>query len=259
MTATSVWQITKHRQASHPPVFALQQLQFGLDMLLIRDRRGDLAEGLDRHRHRKQRVDTATRILRHYRQLPLETVARHEVGHAVMAVQCGGSATRIILGRTASGSNFGRANWIIPPSIEKRLLVLSGGVLALYLHHRQSDAPTFQDFRAWTSTLDGYAMTISGGGDWKDILQLTNQPKGQDIDDYLERAVRPYFDEGVELLERASNQLDELTDRVVSNPPGIGRFALQRFFAGRPRSRWAERLDRPVVLWAAKAELRLRR
>lgn len=37
-----------------------------------------------------------------YSQFSLETVARHEVGHAVMAVQCGGSVKRIILGRDAS-------------------------------------------------------------------------------------------------------------------------------------------------------------
>jgi len=52
------------------------------------------------------------------------------------------------------------------------------------------------------------------------------------------------------------DQFDGLTELLVAQPPGIGRRSLKRFFAGRPRSRWAERLDRPRVLWAANAERR---
>jgi hypothetical protein len=202
-------------------------------------------------------MDTATLLDTLYEQLPLETVARHEVGHAVMAYQCGGSVPRIILGRTASGEHFGRASWIIPASIDKRLLVLSGGVLALYLHQRPSSF-TFQEFCDWASTLDGRVMAISGAHDWMEILRLTDQPQGYGIEDFLHRAVRPYFDEAIGLLAKATDRLDGLTELVVAQPPGIGRRALKRFFAGRPRSRWAERLDRPRVLWAAHAERRER-
>ena len=58
------------------------------------------------------------------------------------------------------------------------------------------------------------------------------------------------------ITHEAADQLDSLTELLAAQPPGIGRRALKRFFAGRPRSRWAERLDRPGVLWAANAERR---
>jgi hypothetical protein len=202
-------------------------------------------------------VDTVDLISALYTQLPLEIVARHEVGHAVMAVQCGGSVKRIILGQTASGEPFGRASWMIPSNPHKRLLVLSGGVLALFLHHHTSGA-TFEDFCDWISDPGGYVLAASGAGDWADILALTDQPKGFGIEDLLDRAVRPYFSEAISLLAGATHQLDELTELVVAQPPGIGRRTLRRFFAGRPQSRWADRLDRPGVLWAARAELRAR-
>lgn len=89
-----------------------------------------------------------------YSQLPLETVARHEVGHAVMTHRCGGVVRRIILGHTASGEHFGRTFWTLPATPpDQRALVLSGGVLALYLHQRPSGS-TFADFRDWTISLD---------------------------------------------------------------------------------------------------------
>ncbi len=202
-------------------------------------------------------METVSLVSLLYEQLPLETVARHEVGHAVMAVQCGGFVKRIILGRRASGDQFGRAFWAIPTSIDKQVLVLSGGVLALFLRHHPSGA-TFQDFCEWTSTTDGHVMAISGGSDWIEILKLTGQPESYGMEDFLKRAVRPYFDEAIGLLKPATDQLDGLTELLGTQPPGIGRRSLQRFFAGRPRSRWAEWLDRPGVLWAAKAELRAR-
>lgn len=99
-------------------------------------------------------------------------------------------------------------------------------------------------------------MSASGVGDWSEILRLTNQPDGYGMEDFLERAARPYFDEAIGLLAKAADQLDSLTELLVAQPPGIGRRALKRFFAGRPRSRWAERLDHPGVLWAANAERR---
>jgi hypothetical protein len=144
-----------------------------------------------------------------------------------MAYCCGGSVTRIILGRTASGDHFGRASWIIPASIDKRLLVLSGGVLALYLHQRPSSF-TFEDFCNWTSTIDGRVMAISGAGDWSEILRLTDEPQGYGMEDFLQRAVRPYFDGAIGLLSKASNQLDALTELVVTQLPGIGRLPRER-------------------------------
>ena len=85
------------------------------------------------------------------------------------------------------------------------LLVLSGGVLALYLHERRS-AGTFQSFIEWVSTPDGYVKAVSGAGDWSEILRLTDQPSGDGMDDFLERAVRPYFDEAVGLLAGAREE-----------------------------------------------------
>lgn len=82
---------------------------------------------------RDENIDTATVLDTLYQRLTLETVARHEVGHAVMAHRCGGSVKGIVLGSRASGGQFGRAFWSIPTSINNHVLVLSGGVLALYL------------------------------------------------------------------------------------------------------------------------------
>ena len=146
---------------------------------------------------------------------------------------------------------------MIPVNAHKRLLVLSGGVLALFLHHHATGA-AFEEFCDWISDPGGYVLAASGAGDWADILALTHQPEGYGMDDLVERAVRPYFDEAVGLLAGSTHQLDALTELVVAQPPGVGRRSLRRFFAGRPRSRWADRLDRPSVLWAARAELRAR-
>lgn len=202
-------------------------------------------------------MDTEDLVSRLYAELPLETVARHEVGHAVMAVQCGGSVRRIILGHTASGEPFGRASWSIPEDGHKRLLVLSGGVLALFLHDHPASA-TFEDFRNWISVPHGYVLAASGAGDWANILALTGEPKGYGMEDFIERAVQPYFFESVGLLAGATTRLDELTELVIARPPGIGRLSLGRFFAGRSRRRWADVLDRPGLLLAARTELRAR-
>ena len=187
-----------------------------------------------------------------FRQLPLEIVVRHEAGHAVMAHGCGGSVQRIVFGRRSSGENYGRAFWTVPDR-DKYLLVLSGGALALYLHERPSGA-TFQSFIEWVSTTDGYAMAISGANDWSEILRLTQQPRGYGMDDFLERAVRPYFDEAIGLLAGARDRLDGLTEFLLAQPPGRGPRSLKRFFAGKRRSRLDEWIDRPRVVWAACAE-----
>lgn len=189
-----------------------------------------------------------------YRQLPLEIVVRHEAGHAVMAHRCGGSVKRIIFGRTISGENYGRSFWTVPDR-DKYLLAVSGGVLALYLQERQSGL-TFQSFIDWVSTVDGYTMAISGAHDWSEILRLTEQPRASGMDDFLERAVRPYFDQAVGLLAGARDQLDGLTEFLLAQPPGLGPRSLKRFFAGNGRNRLAEWIDRPRVLWAACAERR---
>ncbi len=187
-----------------------------------------------------------------YRQLPLEIVVRHEAGHAVMAHGCGGVVQRIIFGRRISGENYGRSFWAVPDR-DKYLLVLSGGALALYLHERPSGA-TFQSFIEWVSTTDGYTMAISAASDWSEILRLTQQPRGYGMDDFLERAVRPYFDEAIGLLAGARDRLDGLTEFLLAQPPGLGPRSLKRFFAGKRRNRLAEWIDHPRVVWAAYAE-----
>ena len=189
-----------------------------------------------------------------YRQLPLETVVRHEAGHAVMAHCCGGSVQRIIFGRTPSGENYGRSFWAVPDP-NKYLLVLSGGVLALYLHQRPL-LGTFQSFIDWAATADGYTQAISGAGDWTEIMRRTGQTPGYGMEDFLERAERPYFNEAVERLSGAGDQIGGLTERLLAQPPGIGPRSLKRFFAGGRPNRLAEWVDRPRVVWAAYAEVR---
>ena len=95
---------------------------------------------------------------------------------------------------------------------------------------------------------------VTGGGDWSDLLRFTAQPRGEGLADLLERAVRPYFDEAVGLLAGARDPLDGLTELALAHPPGLGRRALRRFFAGTRHSRWAAWLDSPRVRWAAYTE-----
>jgi len=192
-----------------------------------------------------------------FRQLPLEIVVRHEAGHAVMAHCCGGSVQRIVFGRRISGENYGRSFWTVPDR-DKYLLVLSGGALALYLHERASGA-TFRSFIEWVSTTDGYTMAISAASDWSEILRLTQQPRGRGMDDFLERAVRPYFDQAIGLLAGARDRLDGLTEFLLAQPPGLGPRSLKRFFAGNRRNRLAEWIDRPRVVWAGCVERSLGR
>ncbi|MGH8201641.1 MAG: hypothetical protein ACREVO_14985 [Steroidobacteraceae bacterium] len=187
--------------------------------------------------------------------LPIAVVARHEAGHAIAACRCGGRAGRIVFGTTASGHPYGRAFWEIPPDDHKYLLVLSAGPVALFLHDRPSGR-TFWDFLAWVATEDGYLRAISGASDWSEILRRTGQPKGYGIHDFLERAVQPYFEETCQLLANSRDQLDALTSLLLAHPPGLGPRALKRFFAGKPSSLWATRIDRIGVRWASAAEKR---
>jgi hypothetical protein len=108
-------------------------------------------------------MDTLSQIEVLYRQLPLESVVRHEAGHSVMAHCCGGFVKRVVFGRKISGENYGRSFWAVH-DLDQYLLVLSGGVLALYLHERPSEAG-FQSFVKWVSTTDGYAKDMSGASD----------------------------------------------------------------------------------------------
>ncbi len=100
-------------------------------------------------------------------------------------------------------------------------------------------------------------MAVSGAGDWSEILRFTGQASGYGMEDVLERALRPYFDEAVRRSAGARDQLDELTELVLAQPPGVGSRSLRRFFAGDRRHYFlAERLDRPRILWAAFMEAR---
>ena len=101
-------------------------------------------------------------------------------------------------------------------------------------------------------------MAISGCNDWSEILQRTDQPEGMGFDDFLNRALRPYFDEPVEKLTKTTNQLDGLTELVLDQAPGMGRRSLKRFSVGQPRKRAAEWIDGPDVLRALRAEHRER-
>jgi len=200
--------------------------------------------------------DTLTPIEDRYQELPLAVVVRHEAGHAVMAHCCGGWVKRILFGRTTAGENYGRAFWAVP-DLDSYLLVLSGGVLALYLHESPSRVG-FQSFLDWVWSPDGYPLAVSGASDWSEILERTNQPRGYGMIDFLERAVRPYFDPAIAHLTGADDLLDGLTARLLARPPGIGPQALKRFFAGKRHSPLAEWIDRPRVVCAAYLEAHLR-
>src|SRR5271163_1615993 len=150
-------------------------------------------------------MDTLSQIEVLFRQLPLETVVRHEAGHSVMAHCCGGFVKRVVFGRNISGENYGRSFWAVPDRDK-------------YLLERPSGAG-FQSFIEWVSTTDGYAMAISGTNDWAEILRLTEQPRADGMDEFPERAVRPYFDQAVGLLAHARDRLDGLTEFLLAEPP----------------------------------------
>jgi hypothetical protein len=187
--------------------------------------------------------------------LPIAAVVRHEAGHAIAAYQCGGRASRIVFGTTPRGHHYGRASWEVPPDEHRYLLVLSAGPLALFLHDRPS-AQSFRDFLEWVATEDGHLKAISGASDWIEILRRTHQPKGYGIDDFLGRAVEPYFTETWQLLDHSRHQLDGLTDLLLAHPPGLGPRALKRFFAGKSPNLWATRIDRMGVRWVSAMEKR---
>lgn len=185
--------------------------------------------------------------------LPLEIIARHEVGHAVAAWRCGGRVRSIVVGRSDSGDPHGRTRWSIPESPRDYLLVLSAGSLALFAH----DCPegrTFDHYCDWLSTEAGYVKAISGANDWAQILARTGQTEGYGIEDFLERAVQPYFADTFRILDSSRALLDGLTTLLLACPSGLGRRSLQRFFNGRPYSSWAERLDRPGMMLAGRFE-----
>jgi hypothetical protein len=187
--------------------------------------------------------------------LPIAAVVRHEAGHAIAAYRCGGRASRIVFGTTLRGHHYGRASWEVPPDEHLYLLVLSAGPVALFLHDRPSGR-SFHDFLEWVATEEGHFKAISGASDWIEILRRTHQPKGHGIDDFLERAVKPYFTETWQLLDRSRHQLDGLTDLLLAHPPGLGPRALKRFFAGKSPNLWATRIDRMGVRLASAAEKR---
>jgi hypothetical protein len=76
------------------------------------------------------------------------------------------------------------------------------------------------------------------------------------IDDFLERAVEPYFTETLQLLDDSRHQLDALTGLRLACPPGLGPRALKRFFARKPPSLWAMRIDHMGVRLASATEKR---
>jgi hypothetical protein len=48
------------------------------------------------------------------------------------------------------------------------------------------------------------------------------------IDDFLQRAIHPYFDQTIVLLAKAQGQLDALSELLITQSPGIGRRSLKR-------------------------------
>lgn len=181
-----------------------------------------------------------------YAALPLEVVARHEAGHAVMAHLHGGFVRRIVLGRARDGSPFARAFFVVPDEVAY-IEVLSAGVHAMFLSTRPSDF-SFDAFQNWLRTRDGEIQVLSGGSDWMQILQRTGQTPGYGLEDFLERAVRPYFDQAIAKLVGSSDVIEQLTSLLLVSSGGIGQREAQRFFAGKPTSLVAKFMDRPSVL-----------
>lgn len=181
-----------------------------------------------------------------YAELPLELVARHEAGHAVMAHLHGGFVRRILLGHHRNGVPFGRAFFVVYDE-EAFIDVLSAGVHAMFLGTRPSDI-SFAAFESWLRTPDGESQVVSGASDWQQILQRTGQSSGYGLDDFLMRAVRPYFDQAVARLAGASDVIDRLTLLLLSSSVGIGQSEARRFFAGKESSLVTTLVDRPSVL-----------
>lgn len=181
-----------------------------------------------------------------YAELPLELVARHEAGHAVMAHLHGGFVRRIVLGRARNGAPFARAFFVVHDE-DAFVDVLSAGVHAMFLGTRPSDI-SFTAFQNWLRTPDGEIQVLSGASDWIQILQRTGQSSGYGLDDFLKRAVRPYFDKAIVRLAASSDVLEQLTSLLLASSDGIGHREARRFFAGKAPSLIATLIDRPSVL-----------
>ncbi len=189
-----------------------------------------------------------------YDALPLELVARHEAGHAVMAHLHGGYIRRLVLGRARDGAPFARAFFVVHDE-EAFVAVLSAGVLAMFLHERPRDL-SFTAFQRWLRTSDGEIQVLSAASDWMQILRRTGQPSGFGLDDFLERAVRPHFDQAIAKLAGSTDVIDRLTTLLHASSSGIGRRAARRFFAGKAPNSVATFLDRPSVLVSSFLERR---
>ncbi len=172
--------------------------------------------------------------------MPLEVVARHEAGHAVMAWHLGCYVRWIIWGRDSTGSNYGEASFLLPSDVQGKVLIQMAGVLALYLHD-VAEAPDYGCFRRWGEA--NLPIATSGVGDWVQILELTGKPIVGRWNYFLEHAVRPHFSEAADILASKREDLDALTQFLLERPGGVGPRTLRRFREGRPPSRWATLLD----------------
>ncbi|MEK8034210.1 hypothetical protein AACH06_25570 [Ideonella sp. DXS29W] len=182
-----------------------------------------------------------------YNSLPMSVVACHEAGHAAVAHHLGGQVHLLIFGRNRSGRAFARVSYSVS-DLHRYKLVLSAGMLAVFLNDQAllgGDASWGALWR-WVNTETGYVRAISGASDWIEILRCSNERPAQGITEFLDRAVRPYFDETVAALRDCESQASRLRQLILSRRHGLGPRSLKRFFAGESAA-WDDWLDWPRV------------
>jgi hypothetical protein len=183
-----------------------------------------------------------------YEAQPLEVALRHEAGHAVMSWHLGCYVRWIIYDITETGWPRAHVNHLLPEDVHGRVLVLMGGVLALYLHDVPG-APNLHSFVDWVNR--NKSKAVSGGTDWQQIAELTGKPPGSGWQYFMDNAVFPHFDEAANILADKRGEVESLVRFMLARPVGVGPRALRRFEAGLLPSRWAEALDWPRVRFEA--------
>ncbi len=189
-----------------------------------------------------------------YNSLPMSAVACHEAGHAAVAHHLGGTVHLLVFGRGRSGRAFARVSYSVT-DLHRYKLVLSAGMLAVFLSDQAQlgGDGSWTALWRWINTERGYVRAISGAGDWIEVLRSSNEPPAQGITEFLDRAVRPYFDETVAALRDCESEASRLSQVILAWRHGLGPRALRRFFAGEagPLEDW---LDWPRVRLAAAVE-----
>jgi hypothetical protein len=181
----------------------------------------------------------------------LEVAARHEVGHACMAAHLGYKVHHCVFGHSLSKGAFGVATYNKPEDVNDLLLILTAGVVALFLHDEPA-AKSPIDFAYW---IEGNIIkALSGISDWNRILRLTGNPACNLRIEYWNRAILPYYERTAAALRQEIDKIDAITEYALDHLPGIGPRAFKALMSGR-KPTWTETLlDYPEVRDAALRE-----